>query len=375
MSLKIVHVVAGLWKDTGGPAEVIPNLCRAQAEAGAEVTLCTLSGDLAPQVEALKSSPVNLQVFDFHNRTIRFSPELNRYLRDMVGVDVIHNHGHWLYPNWCAAHWARRRRCAFVTTPHGTLVPGMLSRARIKKAISWNVFDRRIIKTADRIHALSEAEKEMMTPKLGIFSARAVVIPNGVFLPIVHSIHRSAKKKQLLFLSRLAPIKGVCELFEAWLEIETKVPDWTLKLVGPVDHSVQKALDDFLVKSRSATFVGPAYGDDRWQHYCDADAFILPTFGEGLPTVLLEAAAHGVPVLTTAEANFPELISSGGGVLTEPKTVSLKSSLLSFLGMPSESLLTIGANGRRLIEKKYGWPKVAESWLKTYKEILDCDEK
>ena len=78
MRLRVVHIVAGLWRDTGGPAEVIPNLCRAQVEAGAEVILCSIDGQNAPQVVALQGSGVDVQLFPALDNTLRYSPALAR---------------------------------------------------------------------------------------------------------------------------------------------------------------------------------------------------------------------------------------------------------------------------------------------------------
>ena len=127
--LKVIHVVAGLWKDTGGPAEVIPNLCAVQVAAGAEVTLCSINGDNAPQLASLSALGVDLRLFPSVDKTLRFSPSMRTYLRSRDDVDVIHNHGHWLWPNWYASSVTEKLKVPLVTTPHGTLVSGMLSRS------------------------------------------------------------------------------------------------------------------------------------------------------------------------------------------------------------------------------------------------------
>lgn len=367
MKIRIVHIVAGLWKDTGGPAEVIPNLCRAQVEAGAEVILCSIDGDTAPQVMALEGSGVEVRLFPAIDRTVRYSPAMARFLKSLGPVDVIHNHGHWLWPNWCALGVARRTNALLVTTPHGTLVPGMLARSSLKKRIAWALFDSRLVARANVIHALSSAEHDAMAAKLGIHADKVQVVPNGV------NLGKDAGKSKpnfggiLLFLSRVSPIKGVIQLLTAWQSLAPKFPEWSLRIVGPLAPELAFEVTSLSQSIEQVELVGPIYADDRWAEYRAADAFILPTLGEGLPTVLLEASAHSLPIITTQEANFNELFEAGGSILTSPNAVALEATLTEFFSRSSEERRAIGLRGRALMEAQYTWGAIAKQWLALYK--------
>ncbi len=368
--MRIVHVVAGLWKDTGGPAEVIPNLCRAQAEAGAEVILCSIDGENALQVDALRDSTVDVHLFPASDNIIRYSAGMRDFLRRHGDFDIVHNHGHWLWPNWAAAAAARRNSAGLVTTPHGTLVPGMLSRARVKKLAAWTLFDRRIVARADVIHALSEAELKGMACKLHGAARKAVVIPNGVNLPEVSGQNTAKSGGTLLFLSRVASIKGAIQLLTAWSVLAPDFPDWRLKIVGPIDRELRAEIDRIMGRVERVELTGPVYHDDRWAHYQNAAAFVLPTLGEGLPTVLLEAAAYRLPVITTPEANFSELSQAGGSVLCAPNPAAIEATLREFFAMSPEQRQSIGENGANLIRARYDWQSIAKNWLSAYESIV-----
>jgi glycosyltransferase involved in cell wall biosynthesis len=370
MELKIVHVVAGLWKDTGGPAEVIPNLCRAQAESGAKVVLCSINGDNAPQLEALTNSNVEVRLFKAFDTTLRYSPCLAAYLHSVSDVDIIHNHGHWLWPNWCASAAARIHNVRLVSTPHGTLVPGMLARSPLKKAVAWALFDRRLIKRADVIHALSVAERDAMAPKLGSWYRKIVVIPNGVHVPKCSGQHTGEDGGTLLFLSRVTPIKGVIQLLNAWRRLAPRHLSWRLKIVGPIDEGLREQIQSLSSEIARIELTGPVYADERWGHYKGAAAFILPTFGEGLPTVLLEAAAHRLPVITTPEANFTELHEAGGSLLTSADADSIERALDHFFCLPPTKRKAIGECGAQLIADSYEWGALAARWLSVYEDIV-----
>jgi glycosyltransferase involved in cell wall biosynthesis len=366
MKLRIVHIVAGLWKDTGGPAEVIPNLCRAQVEAGAEVILCSIDGDTAPQVAALEGSGVDVQLFSTLDSTLRYSPAMARFLKSLGTVDVIHNHGHWLWPNWYAFVAARRLNARLVTTPHGTLVPGMLEHSSLKKGIAWALLDRHLIARADIIHALSPAEHDAMAAKLGPHAHKMQVVPNGVNLGQDTGQNTAESGGVLLFLSRVSPIKGVTQLLTAWQTLAPKFPEWSLRIVGPLDPEI---VDEVTSLSKSADRVelaGPIYADQRWAEYRTAAAFVLPTLGEGLPTVLLEASAHGLPVITTPEANFKELFEAGGSLLTAPDAGALEITLSEFFNRSGEDRRAIGLRGLALMKAHYTWDAIAEQWLSIY---------
>ncbi len=367
--MKIVHVVAGLWRNTGGPAEVIPNLCRAQAEAGANVTLCSIDGENAPQVEELRETIVDLQLFPATDMVVRYSASLGAYLRRRTDADVIHNHGHWLWPNWCAAAVARGSATGLVTTPHGTLVPGMLKRARAKKAVAWFFFDRRLIEGADVIHALSAAERTGMAPKLGRAARKTVVIPNGVNIPVCARRDIRERRFTLLFLSRVTQIKGVVQLLAAWRLLARDHPDWRLKIVGPIDDDLRVDFERLCMGAERVELVGPVYHQDRWQHYKEASAFVLPTLAEGLPTALLEAAAYRLPIVTTPEANFDELNRAGGCLLCESDPVQLEAALRRLFAMTPGDRQRIGERGWRLVSEHYNWQRIAARWLSVYGDI------
>jgi len=361
---------------TGGPAEVIPNLCRTMVERGHDVTIVTVDGPHAAALLDAEAGGVEVVVFSPTGlRLIRHVKGLSAFLKQNIrSFDVIHNHGHWLYPNWEALRWAKRFGLPYVTTPHGTLVSGMLKRSRLKKSISWALFDKRIIQYASSVHALSTIEKEGMEDKISSLKKRVIVIPNGVF--VQDNEHGRSKQdgepKKLLFLSRIHTIKGVEDLVELWPELRQKYPEWELHIVGQEDPSSPGTHYKVIAAASAGdgiVFHGASYGSERFQYYRDADAFVLPSYAEGLPTVLLEAAAHSLPIVCTKECNFAELDSADGALVASAGGDSVQACLERLFSMGDQERLAMGRRAQDLIRQDYSWDSIGRRWEDAYMDL------
>lgn len=386
--MKILHVVAGLWEHTGGPAEVIPKLCESLMRENCEVTLASIDGPHSESILDCEKNGVEVLSFSVHNPSpIRYSSDLATYIKNNIEFfDVVHNHGHWLYPNWVAFKYAKKTGTPLVTTPHGTLVPGMLARSRLKKWLSWQLVDKYLIDYASVIHALSSAEKNEMVPKVGKVNCKKIItIPNGVDIwslkkPInlYRRFPQLDQKKIILFLSRVHPIKGIMDLLETWKLICDQNTDWHLLVVGPIEKEIEFHLNKLLQEpqlKKSTTLAGPIYGSARKEVFALADVFILPSYGEGLPTVLLEALSCQLPVICTNECNFIEAESAGAAFSGSAGKDVLLSNLLKMLKLSDGDRKNMGKIGLELIKKKYLWKTVAQSWIKTYTKLLTNNQK
>ena len=124
-------------------------------------------------------------------------------------------------------------------------------------------------------------------------------------------------------------------------------------------------------------FYGPAFGEEKEAILRSADAFILPSFSEGLPMSVLEAWAYGLPVLMTPECNLPEgfacqaalEIRSGGGSF-QGSDFSFQQGLRTLLEMSDLERAAMGMRGRHLVEERFTWQKVAAQMKELYEDIL-----
>ena len=125
---------------------------------------------------------------------------------------------------------------------------------------------------------------------------------------------------RVLCVGRLVPEKGLAILLQAIAELRGQQHACELILLG--DGPERKALEQLtqeLEISDVTRFLGAVGQDEIHQWFDWADLFCLPTFAEGLPVVIMEAMASGVPVVTTRITGIPELIEHGHtGLLVPP---------------------------------------------------------
>lgn len=164
---------------------------------------------------------------------------------------------------------------------------------------------------------------------------RTEVIYNPVSPDFIHALdqvraagarneRQEAKQVHILYVGAICEPKGVPELLLACEELMERVPGAILTLVGgpqyPGHYERIQALYQTLKHADRMRFVGPLFGEDLARAYADADVFVLPSHSEGLPMVLLEAMAAGLPIVSTAVGGIPDVIAEGrNGLLVPPR--------------------------------------------------------
>jgi len=139
---------------------------------------------------------------------------------------------------------------------------------------------------------------------------------------------------------------------------------------GPA--SALDARPSSLVSSAAADvlFYGPAFGEEKEALLRSADAFILPSFSEGLPMSVLEAWSYGLPVVMTPECNLPEGFACGAALEIRSGEGSFQDGMQILIEMTNHERAAMGMRGRRLVEERFTWPKVAQSLKEIYESLL-----
>lgn len=307
-----------------------------------------------------------------------FAPGLQHGLSSL-DPDLLHLHGLWMYPSVAAHQWSRRTGRPHIVSPHGMLDPWALRNSRWKKRVAAWLYENRNLQRAACVHAVCESEAASVRA-YGLRNP-VCVIPNGVDLPSQRpasaptwAAELPEGMRVLLYIGRLHPKKGLLNLVRAWANLPgSSRKDWVLVIAGwdQGGHGAEvKRLVHELRVEMSVRFVGPQYGDEKEASLARADAFVLPSFSEGLPVAVLEAWAWGLPVLMTPQCNLPEGFAAGAALRVEPEADSIGVGLKRLLEMSDAERSAMGARGRRLVEEKFSWPKIAREMKEVYEWVL-----
>ncbi|PIQ22770.1 MAG: glycosyltransferase family 1 protein [Cytophagales bacterium CG18_big_fil_WC_8_21_14_2_50_42_9] len=170
-----------------------------------------------------------------------------------------------------------------------------------------------------------------------------------------------------LMIARVLYEKGVVEYVEAARIIRKKYPEVRVQLLGGIDESgnigIKHAVFDPWVKEGAIEYLGTS--DDVAAHLLAADCVVLPSYREGTPKTLLEAAALGKPLITTDVPGCKETVIDGeNGFLCAVKNASdLAHKMIQLYELPSVNLQRMGQVSRRLAEDKFDERFVIQKYL------------
>ncbi|CAN5185182.1 glycosyltransferase [soil metagenome] len=149
--------------------------------------------------------------------------------------------------------------------------------------------------------------------------SKFVIVRCGIDLSALPA-SRAARQQQIICVGRLSPEKGQLGLLESFAKIRVSEPNAELVLVGDGPDRVEiERRSAALDLENAVTFAGRLDEAATLDRIAQADLLVLPSFMEGLPVVLIEAMALGVPVIASHVAGIPELIEDGDeGLLFRP---------------------------------------------------------
>ena len=247
-------------------------------------------------------------------------------------------HAHWLAGGAVAA----LARVPFVVTLHGSGTAGRFADLELARRHPRLV--GAVLRRAKVVICVSEALADAAR-RCGARDVR--VVRNGVAIP--ERIGREAEPAEILFAGRLSAEKGVDELVAA-----TRGMNLVVAGDGPLRSAVPSALG-FLPHAELERL------------YARAAVVVLPSHREGLPLCVLEAMAHGRPVVASAVGGIPELVEDGvTGLLVPPGDVgALRGALERLLADPILRR-RMGREGRRRVAALCSRERTAAATLQAY---------
>jgi glycosyltransferase involved in cell wall biosynthesis len=185
------------------------------------------------------------------------------------------------------------------------------------------------------------------------FEVSPLGIDPELFRPVLRE--KNSEDFHLICVGRLVSAKGQAILLMAVSSLLQKQHRVSLTLVGDgPDRAGLERMASALGISSSVHFTGSVNQDHIRNLYRQADAFVLPSFAEGIPVVLMEAMAMEIPCISTMITGIPELISSGTeGILVPASDSGLLAEAIGLLKGRPELAARMAAQGRRKVCREY----------------------
>jgi glycosyltransferase involved in cell wall biosynthesis len=242
--------------------------------------------------------------------------------------------------------------------------------ADIFGSMESNLFRNSQLLTAVSDHFFSELEAFYGVRRKG------VVVGNGVdearFVPLANDETRKLGD-YVLHVGRMEYGKGLFDLVRCAKYVCDERPKVSFVLVGngPLLPSIRREAERMGIKSR-IVFAGYLTGRRLIESYQNAGVCIFPSYYEGLPTVILEAMACGIPVVATNIRAHAGVISNGAnGFLVPVRSPHNMARMISMLLDDEDSRRVVGKAARQTVEENYTWDKVSEKVIECYKRLLE----
>jgi len=266
------------------------------------------------------------------------------------------------------------RKIPYVLFPHGGLSKNSLN---AKKLIANKLLFNAYIKKASAIHYLSIGEKTSSINN----KVKSFIVANGIEVP--NSFHLPQKSDNLnefkfILINRLDFFnKGLDLLVASVSLIRTELLQNNIKfeIYGPDENNTKLELNRLINKYNLENILkikDPIYNEVKKMKLLDADAFVLLSRSEGLPTGVLEALSYGLPCLLTPGTNLANTVEKYKcGWKTDYKPENIAKKILEIYHSEKEELGIYSKNAHLFVKNEFSWDKITDETLSFYDRIIN----
>ena len=351
----------GLFNHTGGPTKTIGDFKRA------------LGAELYAFCEKSIFEKYKLSVKGAHPVTSSSLPLLSQYCYTKKGAkaaevaikesEIVSCHSFYRYHALWTNRICNASRVPYSFVPHGILDPWVMRKNRWIKHLYLSLGGRRFIEDASVLIFSTQTEKDKATTQFTL--GKSEVIPWAV--EPVEVTYRDKKRVQireklgipkeahvLLYFGRLHPIKRPLETIEAVAKANSE--NIHIVIVGNEDGITKTNCMQCARKCRFEKcihFIGPIYGEKKYDYMHAADAYISLSFKENFNYTAAESLAAGLPVILSPGNNLRSELSGVGCCfnIEDNMLQSATNSICDFYDLSLPKLQQMGMLGRKWVEE------------------------
>lgn len=371
--MKVCLFASTIDKGFGGPSRSVPLLAKGLSINGVDVSLITVASE-EMNTHLLNDSNVHLILLP-NSSSVSY---LEKLLVDGE-FDIVHLQNIWLPIYHAVVRICKHYSIPYIMTPRGTLEPWSLKQKWLKKQVAMFLYQKRDLNNASCILATAEMEA-MHIRKLGIHSPVAI-IPNGIDVseyPCRSISSKSNVKKQIVFISRIHPKKGIEILIDVWKQIYQRFDDWNIIIAGNGEEAYISKLKRQIIENgleRVIKIIPPVYGEQKRTLYYESSLFVLPSYSENFGMVIAEAMSCGLPVITTNGTPWSDINSLGLGWCVELSRVNIENAIIEALDKGIDMLFEMGQKCSRYILEHFQYISIAKKNTLLYEWVLGKRER
>lgn len=270
------------------------------------------------------------------------------------------------------AQTLNKRNIPYIIVPHGCFTYNAIKKGKIKKMVAIHTILRTLVYKAAAIQYLTEDERENSYVKHS-----SIIVPNGTFIPERLELDKdNVKNVSFVYIGRKdIHIKGIDVLLEAFSLAANvmRASGSTLTLYGPDRKGSFMEIDKIISKYKIDDFVSNKDGIfdvEKEKVLKNSTVFVQTSRTEGHPIGLIEACAHGLPVLVTPGTRISKEVQGFNcGWVASLSGESIAEKINHIINHQDE-ITICSKNAYTYVAEMYGWEKVASEAVEKYKEVI-----
>ena len=258
------------------------------------------------------------------------------------------------------ANLLRKKNIPFIYHTHFGRIPEIIG----KNTIEWKLL-KKVITLSARTITIDKSTNDELS---AYFGGKIDYIPNPIDLKSL-PVPSESTEKTVMYLGWVIKQKGMEELVASWESIQSVVKDWKLQIVGP--YKIEY-IDELRKKHsfENVEIIGEKSHKEAMELLNRASVFVLPSYTEGCPYVIMEAMALKKIIIGTKVGNIPEMLGDNCGILIDVQNVEELKKHLKEVITQAERYDNLREAAYEKAKSEYDISRISTKILNMLKEII-----
>lgn len=376
--MRVVHVVHGKANPAShnGISRVVYHLNKQEKLQGCQSEIWALVDDAKSHYTHVRDEFVTVECYPRVRLPFGRHQIIDELISNKESIDLVHFHLIWFFDKNIMAKALKKAGIPFIITTHGTYSKDHAYTG--KRLLAKWLYEVDYLNMATEVHAITREEGTGLQ-KYG-YPGKSFVAYNGIDLDEIPGSRQSnyfsgkpyAEKDIFLWIGVLRADKNLESLIRAVAMLPADIRSkFVCVFVGP-DYKNNAAQYTKLAKSlgcaQNFDYIGPLYGEEKYLAIESADAYVMPSISEVFSLATLDAMACAKPCLISSGCGYNYFIDHDFFVPCEPYAQDIARGVQELYSRRND-WLTMGKNGRELIENELNWAKIAAVMIDNYQRI------